>query len=272
MIKKMSNKQYHASSGLSKSMMDKLKISPAHFKYLQDNPEEQTEAMLVGSLLHTLVLEPKLFDKEYAVLPVLDRRTSAGKQAYAEFVEQNQGKNIVTQEQLELANTWAKAIKQHVKAKEFLKPKTGKNEVSIFWTDKETGELCKARPDRIFDDYIIDLKTAVSSQQDAFQRKAYDLGYYRQAAWFMEAFRQEFAKEPKGFIIIAVEKSAPYNVVVYQFDQFAIEIGDKENRQLLNTYHECKELGDWYGYDGPEPTVQSLGLPNYVIARNMEEL
>ncbi len=272
MIKKMSNKAYHASKGLSKSMMDKLNKSPAHFKYWQEHPEEPTEAMVMGSLLHTLLLERKLLNKEYALMPDINKRTNEGKQAYADFLEQNKGKQIITKEQLELANQWARAIKNHPIAGKYFQPKTGKNEVSIFWNDKETGELCKARLDRMVDNVIIDLKTAISAQQDDFQRKAYDLGYHRQAAWFKEAYEQEFNKELDKFLFIVVEKTAPYSVVVYDCDLFMLEIGAKENRELLQKYHECKLSNNWYGYDGETNEIQKLGLPNYVVAKNMEEI
>lgn len=272
MIKKMTNKAYHAAEGLSKSMMDKINKSPAHFKYSQEHPEEPSEAMVLGSLLHTLVLEPKLLKKEYAVMPAIDKRTTAGKAAYAEFLELNANKTIITEEQLETVSKWAEAIKNHPRAKVLLKPRTGQNEVSIFWKDKLTGEICKARLDRIVDDYIIDIKTAASAQPDDFQRKAYDLGYHRQAYWFSEAYEQEFGKQPAGFLFITVEKTPPYNVVVYAATEFFIEVGGIDSRKLLNTYHECKRTNNWFGYDGANQVVQDLSLPNYVISKYMEEV
>lgn len=272
MIKKMTNKQYHQAPGLSKSMLDKINKSPAHFKYYQENPEDQTEAMLLGSLLHTLILEPKLFNKEYVILPDIDRRTNAGKAAYAEFLETNAGKAVITKEQYQLVSNWAKAIKAHPGYKKYFKSKTGQNEVSIFWNDIETGELCKARLDRIIDGSIIDLKSAVSAQPDDFSRKSHDLGYHRQAYWFSEAYEQEFGEQPKEFIFVAVEKTAPYNVVFYKATEFFTEVGGVECRKLLNTYHECKITNKWYGYDGQNQEIQDLSLPNYVISRYMEEM
>lgn len=274
MIKKMTNKEYHAAPGLSKSMMDKLKQSPAHFKYWEDHKEEenQTEAMLMGSLLHTLVLEPKLLKKEYAILPDLNRRTNEGKTMSKKFLEQNKDKTIITQGQFEEAVAWANAIKNHSKAKEYLKSKIGMNEVSIFWRDEFNQEICKARLDRVQGDCIIDIKSAASAQQDDFQRKAFQLGYHRQAYWFSEAFEQQFGRAPEKFVFIVVEKTPPYNVVVYVIDEFAKEIGGKECRELLDTYHYCKESNNWYGYDGMNAEEQTLALPNYVIAKNMEEI
>lgn len=274
MIKSMSIKEYHEADGLSKSMMDHLKKSPAHFIFEVANEEDkQNDNFLLGSLLHTMLLETTKLSVLYAVAPNVDKRTKKGKQEYEEFLENAQGKEIVTQEQLDLAMIWASKILEHPKASEYFKKKSI-NEVSIFWTDESTGELCKARPDKIIleDDCIVDLKTAVSAQQDDFQRKAFDLGYHRQAYWFGEAYRQQYGRDLKEFVFIVVEKTPPFNVVVYVASEFFIEVGGLECRKLLNEYHDCKKSGNWYGYDGPKQERQMLELPNYVIAKYMEEI
>lgn len=77
----MTNAQYHAAEGVSKSDLDLVHISPAHYKARKGNTA-QTPAMLIGSALHKLVLEQESFDKEFAVLPEIDRRTKEGKALY----------------------------------------------------------------------------------------------------------------------------------------------------------------------------------------------
>ena len=272
MIKNMSLKAYHATDGLSKSMMDKLNRSPAHLKAAMEESEKETEVLLLGSAFHSLVLTPKKFEKEFAVAPInIDRRTAIGKQQWADFMKGNEGKSVLTLEQFNQIQVWADAVNKHPVASSYLKGR-GRNEVSIFWTDSTTGELCKARPDRIKDGYIIDLKTAISAHPDDFQRKAYELGYHRQAYWFSEGYENEFGEEPKGFLFIVVEKTAPYNVAVYKADQFFTEAGGVECRKLLNTYKHCKETNNWFGYDGEKPEIKPLELPNYIISKYMEEL
>lgn len=275
MIKQMSIKEYHNADGLSKSMMDYLTKSPAHLKYATENREErQNDNLTMGSLLHTILLEPQKFKQEYIIMPNnVDRRTKQGKEIYENLIANGQGKEIISQEQFELANIWASKILEHPKASEYFK-RHAKNEVSIFWTDKNTGELCKARPDKIIleDDCIVDLKTAVSAQQDDFQRKAFEFGYHRQAYWFAEAYKQQYGRDLKEFVFIVVEKTPPYNVVVYVASEFFIEVGGIECRDLLNKYHKCKQTNNWYGYDGVEQYRQILELPNYVITKYMEEI
>ena len=43
-----------------------------------------------------MILEPADFGNEYAVAPVCDRRTSDGKLMWKTFIEENEGKTIVS--------------------------------------------------------------------------------------------------------------------------------------------------------------------------------
>ena len=53
---------YHATRAISKSGMDKLRQAPAKFKAWRDGAaEEETEALLFGSVFHCLALEPGEF-------------------------------------------------------------------------------------------------------------------------------------------------------------------------------------------------------------------
>src|SRR5690625_2309598 len=76
----MPNEVYHASPGVSKSGLDKINRSPAHYKFA---PEvAQTRNMVLGAAMHAALLEPGLFEQEYLLLrDVKDRRVSAYKEA-----------------------------------------------------------------------------------------------------------------------------------------------------------------------------------------------
>ena len=87
MKKAESNKEYHASAALNKSRLHRFSVSPQWFKYCEDHPEEDSEALIVGGAFHKLVLEPDGFDNEYVVAQGIDRRTTAGKVAWAELLD-----------------------------------------------------------------------------------------------------------------------------------------------------------------------------------------
>jgi hypothetical protein len=103
--RELSNEEYHAdTSAISKSGLDLVHRSPAHYyaaKLDPDRPAEKkdTPALRFGRAFHTLVLEPDLFFQEYAVLPEkVDRRTKAGKEAWAEFEAELGGREALTAE------------------------------------------------------------------------------------------------------------------------------------------------------------------------------
>ena len=85
-------------------------VSPSHAEYLRLNPEE-TPALVFGSALHTMVLEPFKFNERYAVLPECDRRTKEGKAVYEAFCFDNAGKTVLkTEDYLKLKSMAAKSI------------------------------------------------------------------------------------------------------------------------------------------------------------------
>lgn len=71
LIDDMSNADYHAAPGISKSQLDAAAISPLAYWDAYVNPEreprEEKHCFAVGSGTHTIVLEPHLFEQTYGV-------------------------------------------------------------------------------------------------------------------------------------------------------------------------------------------------------------
>ncbi|EGJ5261080.1 hypothetical protein IM977_004029 [Salmonella enterica subsp. enterica serovar Typhimurium] len=68
------NSAYHAADGISSSMLKDARISLMYFygRYIAGTIKRETsDAFTMGSLVHTLVLEPAKFDEEYAVFPCI---------------------------------------------------------------------------------------------------------------------------------------------------------------------------------------------------------
>ena len=137
----------------------------------------------------------------------------------------------------------------------------GEVEQSFFWTDAETGEKCKVRPDCITEvdgkKYIIDYKTTDSCADGHFERSVRTYGYKFQAGMYREGVFQN-TYEDYGFAFIAQEKKAPFAARVYVCDEMFINEGYDQFRQALNTYHWCKEHELWYGYEGAEDIITNL--------------
>lgn len=268
LIHDMPNEQYHShemkAQFVSKSGLDQIAKSPAHFQWFLDHPTDETPALVFGSAFHTLVLEPEKADGEIVVLPdewptkAMCGRSIADQKE--EFRILNRGKIILTQEQDDMAHAMTLAVEDHAAASVVLRKATGKAEVTALWTDSDTGVDCRARFDWLRDDgLLVDLKSTRCAKPEVFERLALEHRYHVQAAFYMEAYRRVTGQEPVGFAFVAVEKEPPYCACVYVAQPDFIHLGRIEYQKNLATYAECKQTGEWPGY--PDISLVPLGLP-----------
>lgn len=248
----MTNKEYREHEGLSRSELFRIAKSPLHFRYALDHPEEKTPALTFGSAAHKYILEMDEFDAEYAVAPIVDRRTKDGKLEYAEFLKNVGEKEVITLEDLGKIKEMRKAIERDPNASRFLYGDSARYEQSFFWTDEQTGEAVKCRPDCLIEvngrKYIVDYKTTSSCEDGHFERACRKYGYKLQAGMYREGVFQN-TLDDYGFAFVAQEKEAPYAVRVYVCSEEFICEGYDQYRELIGLYHYCKEHDKWYGYD-----------------------
>jgi hypothetical protein len=130
---RISNKEYREREGISSTELKKIMITPAHYRHWKDNPiETDTPSLLMGRAAHKYILETYDFYNEFAVAPNCDRRTKEGKEIWAKFVAESEGKDVITQEQFEVID----AMRNVMLATPFVsKLINGEHEVSYFWTD-----------------------------------------------------------------------------------------------------------------------------------------
>lgn len=260
---KISNKEYRQSEGISSSELKKIMKSPLHYKYWKDNPEESdTPALLVGRACHKYVLETYDFYNEFAVAPNFDRRTKEGKASWLLFQDQNEGKDIITQEQFEQIEKMRTAMLATPFVSKLI---NGEHELSYFWTDEETGLKCKCRPDSINHKLkiVVDYKTCDDAETEHFMKQAIKLGYDLQASYYLDGVKANIG-EDYIFVFIAQEKKPPYAVNILQADEIFIRSGREVYKSMLQTYKECSESGKWFGYMGAENQINSLGVPKWI--------
>jgi exodeoxyribonuclease VIII len=261
-LMELTNSEYHARPEVSKSGLDLAHRSPLHFWNRYLNPdrvaEPPTEAMILGSALHARVLEPHLFDDEYVVAPHCDRRTKEGKMIWADFEQQAAGKTLLKADDALRITAMADAIGKH-KAASFLLTMPGKAEQSYFWTDDETGERCKCRPDWHSADgkIIVDVKTTEDASPAKFLRSSV-LGwrYHVQAAFYMQGL-----PEAEVFLFCCVEKKPPFAVAVYSLPPALVERGLREAKADLALISACRAADDWPSYS---EEIEELPLPKWL--------
>lgn len=248
----MNDREYNALEGIRRSDLWVINKTPAHFKYNLTHPQEKTEALLFGSAIHKLLLEPMEFTDEYAVLPDLDRRTTEGKLKYAEFIEQNKDKEIISLTAIAQINDMVRVLQNDELVSKLLYG--SKKEQVYTWVDPKTGEPCKIKADAVTTyegkPVLIDYKTTQSCEVGAFERSAKKYGYDFQAGMYCAGVEAN-TMERYGFIFIAQEKTPPYLHRVYFCSPEFIEAGKAKFIELLSLYHNCKVKDEWLGY---EPT------------------
>jgi len=208
------------------------------------------------------VLEYELFKQTYSVLPELDRRTKAGKEAFEAFLEQNANKAFLSASDYKQCLDLAASVLRHSKASKLFD--TGKAEQTITWDDETNGAPCKARPDfvteRMGSTFIVDLKTTEDASPRAFSRSAYKYRYHVQAAFYLDGYAQATGITPEAFIFVAVEKTPPYLVACYVYGPEELNLARATYKQNLETYLECLNSNSWPGY---AEIINPLELPNF---------
>ena len=265
------NAEYHGyREAISKSRLANMSVCPAYFKFCEDNPQEPSEDMVLGSAFHKIVLEPETFGYEFAVMPDLDRRTTQGKMKYAEFIIEADRKTVITQEQYDTICGMRDSIMSNPYARKLI---NGNIEQSMYFTDDLTKLECKCRPDvwrKVADRVVItDLKSAKSVMPNDFMRDCVKYHYDLQTAMYRDGASKVLGvpKDNIDFVFIAVEKKPPYLLNIMQADTYVIQKGEADFREYIGTYKECLETQNWYGFNGSMGIINTLSLPEYLIKK-----
>ena len=263
----MNEREYNEAEGIRRSDLWKMEDSPEKFKYFLEQPVEQTPAMAFGSACHKAILEPDDFGNEFAVAPNVDKRTKEGKETWATFIEQNAGKTIISRDDAEVIEGMETALLLCPLAKKLIYGK-GETEVPFFWTDKDTGEKCKVKLDRLVKynrkTYVVDYKTTQCADTFRFNSDMWKLGYHLQAAMYTEGvMKSKKLKKRPGFLFVAQEKKPPYSVNVIEVSEEVMNAGVAKFHQLLDKLHACKVIDQWPGYlNGNVPS--DAFVPNWM--------
>lgn len=265
----MTEQEYRKYPAISRTSLFKISESPEKFKYYLEHPEPPTPSLIFGQLFHSMALQPETVWEQFAVVPNVDRRTKAGKEAFAEFELQSEGKTIVSVDMVEQSMAMCEALNRNEYVKKLLK---GEKEKPFFWEDDLTGEACKCRVDcltELGDNLlVVDLKTTENAETEAFMRSAIKYGYDFQSAMYSKGVEVNTGKKPL-FVFIAIEKKPPYAINILQADELLIRRGYDLFREYIGIYHDCKQTGNFYGYLGKFNQINNLALPSY-LAKEVE--
>ena len=261
----LTDAQYHGQTGsLSSTGVRQLlpPSCPAKFRWKQDHPEHK-EPWDLGHAAHRLVLGIG------ATIDVIDADSWRTKKAKADrAASYAAGRVPLLPDSWDIAVAMAESIDGHGLAAGMLR---GVHERAMFARDEQTGVLLRSKPDAINDDGdLVDLKSTTDTNLDALQKTIERFGYHVQGATYREvaAGLDIIDRSKSGFVLVFVEKTAPYLVRVIEVDDDAIAAGWKQLRRSLEIYRDCTASGLWPGWDA---TVETLGLPAWANRGDDEE-
>lgn len=257
----MPNDAYHAFDGISKSGLDLVARSPAHYFYRAQH--EPSRAMVIGSATHAAIFEPDVFAKQYMLLKdVTDRRASA----YKEAVKVHGEDNVLTGKEADSVAGMQAALQLNPNAKALLDA-DGWPEVAAFATDPVTGVLVKCKFDKLLNTlHAIDLKTTQDLRE--FAKSVANYRYHVQQAFYSDVFEWATGLQLNAFDFLAVEKDAPNASRIFVIDTPSVDYGRKLYREALNTYAECLSKNEWPMPDGG---TEYITLPSWAADPEQQE-
>lgn len=266
---------YASWDAVNQTILNGFHKTPAHVLHDIQTGGKTTPALELGWLTHLATFEPDRYAAEVVAAPKLDKRTTKGKQKWAELEALNPEKRVVRFEDDKKARTMAKAVRAHPTASVFLSSR-GRNEISMVWVEDELGVKCKARLDRYgyLNEWpaVGDLKSARSAARREFEKSILNFGYDVQAAHYLsglEALHPVPAGDPfRRFVFIVVESEPPHLCALYELDDDSVEEGNRKRNLYLRKWRECIESGTWPGYpDG----IQMASLPAWAFKNWIDE-
>lgn len=277
----MTNEEYHAdTSRVSKSGLDKISKSPAHYyaKYLDPDrkPEGRTPALITGTAVHSAILEPDDFKARYATIDdskivveiggAKPRATKQYKEWYDEQIGLIGNKEIISLEDFNYCDMIRSKVRKHQTAAALLS--SGYAEQTFFFNEPNSGAPCKFRPDwlNVAHNVIVDIKTTEDASPRGFARSVEKYRYHVQDAYYSDGIYYSQGMSLDGFVFIAVEKQAPYNVGVYVLPAGGTQKGRELYVENCMTYVQCHESGIWPGYSDQ---IEELQLSKWATSENL---
>jgi len=218
---------------LSYSSLKQFSVSPAHFLSYKNAQRKDSAAMLQGRLIHKLILEQDLFLEDFAVF----NGRKAGKE-WTEFKQNNITKDIVKASELDMALDVKNSISNHKKASRLINDLQATEK---YFKAEIEGLEFHGFIDGVGKDYLLDLKTTVSSDPHKFSRDSWNMKYHLQAAIYCHV------TGVNNYYIIAVEKSSPFAVSVFKLDEDLLEYAKSELSKLITDFKEWN--GENKAYD-----------------------
>ena len=225
----------------------------ARFPALAHVPMPDAPNLALGRAVHCAILEPGKFYASYRLLGGA-RPTKTEKAVLAE-----NGAIGLSPDSFHEIRAMTESVRRHFSAALLLSE--GEAEVSLIWTDEETGLRCKARVDWLGEIAAVDIKTTKDASPAGFAKAVANYHYHVQQAHYL-AGCAALGLPASDFVFVAVEKAEPYPVACYQLSDAAEGVGYRLWRRDLTAFATCQKADRWPAYSDE---IEILNLPAWAL-------
>ena len=279
--KELSIEAYHENdSHVSASGLKAFQISPAHFKLSRSMPSQRKSHFDFGHAAEIKLLEPNQFNDKVYVMdskivcdsigglrPTSTKEFKAWKSGELELAGERYVIEKHGTESMDSINDIDTMCKNDKLISALLK--NTQNQVSCFWTDKDTGVKLKTRPDIIHvnRNVIIDVKTTVDASPWGFGRSVTKFNYPIQAVTQIDGVIASGLMDTVDiYYYLVVQKVEPYLVQLYRMTDEDIQKARDKVSDLLMLFkmHKDGKLRDGYNYiSDNKHGILDLKIPQY---------
>lgn len=239
----LTNAEYRAQRGTSKSDLDLIHLSTSLLEWARNAPSVGSDEVDLGTHVHCTVLEPDVFAGTYRKAPA-GGRTAADKARVDAFAEhcKSSGKICLDADTYDMVIAMRDSVLAHPTARDLLAG-DGISESSIF--GELEGVRVKCRPDRLIRERNILVDVKKVDDIDHIARSIQKFRYYVQAAFYSDIYEQWTGEVPR-FIFVAVGQRRSigrHPVRVFELEQAWVDAGRAEYLGDLERVREMEEFG-----------------------------
>lgn len=178
-----------------------------------------------------------------------------GKKAYYNILKDISGFEAVSEEHKTIIDIAFQNYKRYAGGMLFDLVKHSKREISLYYTDPESGLKVRVRPDALqFEENIgcnaiISVKTTRAESISHYAWQSAQLNYELSEGMYLDVASGVTGRDFRAVIMIMVQTVPPFGVAALVWDPEDIEIGRYKYRMALQTALECEEAGKYPGYD-----------------------
>lgn len=287
----ISIQDYHRiGSHISATSIKEAKVSLKQYQWFRKGlmPKSTGGHFDFGNAFELALLDKNNFEKQVGILQTeywkaealkekpdlkVPKASAKYKGLESQFLSENEGKYIIPDVGLQsfeaiehmLTSCYSDpTIKKLIDGTEY--------QLSLFWTDPETGLQLKTRPDicKRKKNVIVNLKTTLDGSPAKFSRDLANFDYPLQACVEISGcIESGLMEKVDNYFWLVVEKEPPYNAVIYEFDKADIDLCMGEYRYLVNKIAQAKEKDEYPGYQAEADNQHGIlqaRIPAYYMA------